>query len=300
MVIRIGTRGSLLAMAQARLFKSVLDLQFPGFSSRICSIKTSGDEVTDRPLHDIGGKGLFTKEIEEALLTNVIDVAVHSAKDVPGFYPDDLDIPCVLPRGPVSDVFVSEIYKDVNSLPTNARVGTSSVRRRVQLLAIRPDLEIIPIRGNIDTRISKMLSGECDGIILAKAGLERVGRADLIREELSPEVMLSAVGQGAICVQCRKYDRNIQSILQKLNCQKSYMTVAAERSFLKAVEGSCDTPLAAMAKYTNSDMMTMRCMLAADEKNMVFAERVFEEERAEETGYEMGVLLRHELHLHGL
>ncbi|QJC27639.1 porphobilinogen deaminase [Anaplasma platys] len=300
MVVRIGTRGSLLAMAQARLFKSLMDLQFPGFSSRICSITTSGDEITDRPLYDIGGKGLFTKEIEEALLTNVIDVAVHSAKDVPGFYSDDLDIPCVLPRGPVCDVFVSEKYQNINSLPESARIGTSSVRRKVQILALRPDLEVLPIRGNVDTRISKMQSGECDGMILARAGLERVGRTDVIREELPPEIMLSAVGQGAICVQCRKYDRHIQGILKKLNCHKSYMTVAAERSFLKAVEGSCDTPLAAMAAYVNSGMMKMRCMLAENAANIVFSERVFEEEKAEKTGYEMGVLLRHELHLHGL
>ena len=299
MVVRIGTRGSLLAMAQAMAVKSAIGAKFPELSFRVVSIKTSGDIHADVPLHDIGGKGLFIKEIEQALLDNIIDIAVHSVKDVPGFYSKDLDIPCVLPRGSVRDVFVSCKYRDLGSLPVNAKVGTSSVRRKVQLLAMRSDLEVLPIRGNIDTRMAKMKEGVCDGIILAEAGLDRIFRRDVIREVLSPEIMLGAVGQGAVCLQCRKYDRNIINVLQKLNCHKSYTTVLAERSFLKAVDGSCNTPLAAMARYISSDMLIMKCMLASEEGNMVFTERVFDEESAEKVGYEMGAVLKNELYLRG-
>ncbi|MFV9838891.1 MAG: hydroxymethylbilane synthase [Aaplasma endosymbiont of Hyalomma asiaticum] len=299
MVVRIGTRGSMLAMAQATAVKSAMVARFPELSFRVLSIKTSGDIHVDVPLHDIGGKGLFIKEIEQALLDNIIDIAVHSAKDVPGFYSEDLDIPCVLPRGSVRDVFVSCKYRDLNSLPVHAKVGTSSVRRKVQLLAMRSDLEVLPIRGNIDTRMSKMQEGECDGIILAEAGLDRIFRRDVIREVLSPDVMLGAVGQGAICLQCRKYDKSMVSVLQRLNCHKSYTTVLAERSFLKAIDGTCSTPLAAMARYISTDMLIMKCMLATEAGDMVFTERVFEEENAEKVGYEMGAVLKNELYLRG-
>ena len=299
MVVRIGTRGSMLAMAQATAVKSAMVARFPELSFRVLSIRTSGDIHVDVPLHDIGGKGLFIKEIEQALLDNIIDIAVHSAKDVPGFYSEDLDIPCVLPRGSVRDVFVSCKYRDLNSLPVHAKVGTSSVRRKVQLLAMRSDLEVLPIRGNIDTRMSKMQEGECDGIILAEAGLDRIFRRDVIREVLSPDVMLGAVGQGAICLQCRKYDKSMVSVLQRLNCHKSYTTVLAERSFLKAIDGTCSTPLAAMARYISTDMLIMKCMLATEAGDMVFTERVFEEENAEKVGYEMGAVLKNELYLRG-
>ncbi|MDB1135418.1 hydroxymethylbilane synthase [Candidatus Anaplasma sp. TIGMIC] len=300
MVVRIGTRGSALALAQAKFVRDAIHASFPELSSCIITIKTSGDAITDVPLYEIGGKGLFIKEIEEALLGNVIDIAVHSAKDVPGQYAQDLDIPCVLPRGSARDVFISSKYTDISSLPIKAKIGTSSVRRKVQLLAVRPDLEIVPLRGNIDTRISKMHDGVCDGIILAEAGIDRIARRDLIREILSPDIMLGAVGQGAICVQCRKYDRNMRRILQRLNCHRSYTTVLAERSFLKAVEGDCNTPMAAMARYISADIIIMKCMLSDGDGNVVFTERVFEEENAEKSGYEMGVVLKHELHLHGL
>ena len=299
MVVRIGTRGSMLAMAQATAVKSAMTASFPELSFRILSIKTSGDIHVNMPLHDIGGKGLFIKEIEQALLDNIIDIAVHSAKDIPGFYSEDLDIPCVLPRGSARDVFVSCKYRDLSSLPVNAKVGTSSIRRKVQLLAMRSDLEVLPIRGNIDTRMTKMQEGECDGIILAEAGLDRIFRRDVIREVLSPDVMLGAVGQGAICLQCRKYDKSMVSVLQRLNCHKSYTTVLAERSFLKAIDGTCTTPLAAMARYISTDMLIMKCMLATEEGNMVFTERVFEEESAEKVGYEMGAVLKNELYLRG-
>ncbi|KDB56004.1 porphobilinogen deaminase [Anaplasma phagocytophilum str. MRK] len=300
MVIRIGTRGSLLAMQQARIVKTAIETNYAELSTRIITIKTSGDMNTHVPLYDIGGKGLFIKEIEEALLDNIIDVAVHSAKDVPGIYSEDLDIPCILPRASALDAFLSSKYDSIASLPLNAKIGTSSVRRKVQLLAMRPDLEIIPMRGNVETRISKMQMGEYDGIVLAEAGLYRVSKDNLISEVLQPEVMLGAVGQGAICVQCRRYDRRILEILKKLNCHKSYTTVSAERSFMRAVDGSCNTPLAAMAKYIDMDILTMKCMLADDAGNMVFTERVFAEQNAESAGYEMGTLLKNELHLHRL
>ncbi|MGN7678740.1 MAG: hydroxymethylbilane synthase [Anaplasma sp.] len=293
-MIKIGTRGSVLAMVQAMEMKTAIENGFPDLVVDVVKIKTSGDIKVNVPLYDIGGKGLFVKEIEEALLEHRIDVAVHSVKDVPSFYAEDLEIPCVLRRGSPMDVFISAKYESVNSLPVGAKVGTSSIRRKVQLLALRPDLEIIPMRGNVDTRIAKMHTKECDGIVLSEAGIDRISRREVISEVLHPDVMLGAVGQGAICAQCRRDDEKILSILRRLSDHKSFMTVLAERGFMKAVNGSCDTPLAAMARYIDADrgLMSMKCMLARDHRSMVFLEREFSESAAEETGLEMGAELK--------
>ncbi|MGN7661802.1 MAG: hydroxymethylbilane synthase, partial [Anaplasma sp.] len=196
-------------MVQAMEVKTAIENNFPGLLVDLVKIKTSGDIKVNVPLHDIGGKGLFIKEIEEALMDYRIDVAVHSAKDVPSFYSEDLEIPCVLRRGSPMDAFISAEYESVSSLPIGAKVGTSSIRRKVQLLARRPDLEIIPVRGNVDTRIAKMHAKECDGIVLSEAGIDRISRREVISEVLHPDVMLCAVGQGAICAQCRRDDERI-------------------------------------------------------------------------------------------
>ncbi|MCU7611949.1 hydroxymethylbilane synthase [Anaplasma capra] len=299
-MIRLGTRGSVLAMLQAEEVRAAIVAHFPEIQVDITKIKTSGDVRNDRPLHDIGGKGLFIKEIEEALLSHRVDIAVHSAKDVPSFYHRDLDIPCILKRRSPRDVFISVRYGSVGSLPIGAKIGTSSIRRKVQLLALRPDLEIIPVRGNVDTRIAKVRAGECDGIVLAEAGVDRISANTEISEILHPDVMLGAVGQGAVCVQHRRCDKEIASVLKKLNDHRSFMTVLAERSFMKAVNGSCHTPLAAMARYLDSGLMSMKCMLAHDSRIMEFTERTFSEAEAENAGFEMGVMLKDELRLRGV
>ena len=292
MTIRIGTRGSTLALIQAQIVEKALQSKFPGTESSIVKVKTTGDIIKDRPLYDIGGKGLFIKEIEEMLIRGAIDVAVHSVKDVPGYYSEDLEIPCILPRSSAADVFVSFEYSNIASLPTGSRVGTSSVRRRVQLLAMRPDLEVVPIRGNVDTRLSKVHRREYAGIILAEAGLDRISKREVISEILPTDVMLGAVGQGAICIQCRKSDDAMIKILQELSHKRSFMEVLAERSFLRAVNGSCDTPLAAKAQYLSDDLMNMKCMLAENNGRMVFSERTFHECDAEKVGTEMGEELK--------
>ena len=295
MTVRIGTRGSTLALIQAQIVEKALQSKFPGTESSIVKIKTTGDLIKDRPLYDIGGKGLFIKEIEEMLIRGAIDVAVHSVKDVPGYYSEDLEIPCILPRGSAADVFVSFEYSNIASLPPGSRVGTSSVRRRVQLLAMRPDLEVVPIRGNVDTRLSKVYRSEYAGIILAEAGLDRISKREVISEILPTDVMLGAVGQGAICVQCRKSDAAMIEMLQELSDKRSFVEVLAERSFLRAVNGSCDTPLAARAQYLSDDLMNMRCMLAANDGRMVFSECTFQECDAEKVGAEMGEELKKSL-----
>ncbi|KJV68785.1 hydroxymethylbilane synthase [Candidatus Neoehrlichia procyonis] len=292
MVIRIGTRGSLLAMVQVREVESLLKQRFPKLSIQIVEIKTSGDSIVNVPLHTIGGKALFIKEIEEAMLMKTIDIAVHSTKDVPAFFSNKLIIPCIIKRNTPYDVLISLKYKHIESLPLNATVGTSSIRRKVQLLALRPDLHIVPIRGNIDTRIKK--SKEFDAIILAEAGLNRIGKQEFISEVIHPNKMLSAVGQGAICIQCREDDDKIISMIRLLNDHKSYVAIMAERGFMKAVNGSCNTPLAALAQYINCNTLHMKCMLS-NGNDMLFLERTFLESDAENVGFEMGLELKSRL-----
>ncbi|QXK93109.1 hydroxymethylbilane synthase [Neoehrlichia mikurensis] len=291
MEIKIGTRGSLLAMRQVYEVELLLKKN-PELIIQIIKIKTSGDNAVDVPLYEIGGKALFLQEIEESLLRNEIDIAVHSVKDVPAFFSDNLVIPCILKRNSPYDVLISSKYSSIESLPFNATIGTSSIRRKVQLLALRPDLRIVPLRGNIDTRIEK--SKNLDAIILAEAGLNRIGKQEVISEVIDSGIMLSAVGQGAICIQCRANDDKILSIVQRLNDYKSYMSIMAERAFMKAVDGSCNTPLAAFAKYIDDDILRMRCMLS-DSNSILFLEREFLESEAKKVGFEMGVELKNKL-----
>ncbi|QLK57788.1 hydroxymethylbilane synthase [Ehrlichia ruminantium] len=287
MKVYVGTRGSILAIAQAMEVKKLLYNYFPDINVQIVHIVTSGDINDKISLSEIGGKGLFLKELEEALLTGTIDLAVHSMKDVPAFYCDGLVIPCILKRISPYDVFISSKYQSLRSLPDNAVIGTSSIRRKVQLMRLLSSVQVIPIRGNVDTRILKLEAGQYDGIILAKAGLMRINKTHVIKEVLDPQVMLSAVGQGAIGIQCRANDYKMIDMIKILNCKKSYISVAAERSFMKTVNGSCDTPLAALAKYVNSDTLYMSCMLSNEEKT-VFSDCYFNECDAEISGINMG------------
>jgi hydroxymethylbilane synthase len=241
------TRRSALALAQCRAFVAKLQAAVPALSTTELQVVTSGDRIVDRPLAEIGGKGLFVKEIEEALLERRADFAVHSIKDVPGQLPGGLRIACVPHREDPRDALVAPRHGTLDALPTGARVGTSSLRRIVALKRARPDLEVVPLRGNVDTRLRKVDEGECDAIVLARAGLVRLGLAGRATEVLAPEVSLPAVGQGALGIECRENDPETQAVLAHLHDPETATCVAAERGVLVALEGDCKTPLAAHA-----------------------------------------------------
>lgn len=247
MKLKIGTRGSKLALFQANLVKDKLLKIDPSLELEIVTIKTSGDKITDKNLYECGGKGLFLKEIEEALLNKEIDIAVHSTKDVPGFLPEGLIIDCFLEREDPRDVFISSKYNSIDDLPNGAVVGSCAPRRIGQLKQIRPDLKFVTFRGNVPTRLEKAKNEEVDATILAFSGMKRLGLESEIKVVLSTDVMLPAVGQGAICVEQRETDKEISKLLAKINHEYTHTTVSMEREFLKSVDGNCTTPLAALA-----------------------------------------------------
>lgn len=251
-LLRLGTRGSLLARAQSGMVASLLEDRHPGLKVELVLFRTSGDQIADRPLHAFGGKGLFTKELEQALLAGSIDFAVHSFKDVPVTMPlvgqDDLIIAAVPAREDPRDVLISAGGLMIAELPEGARVGTGSLRRRCQLLAARPDLRAEPVRGNVDTRLRKCLSGEFDAIVLAMAGLKRSGLFDSgTMRPIDPSEMLPAPGQGALALQCRRNDASTRQLLSVLNDPTSANCVTAERELVRLLEGDCHSPIAAWA-----------------------------------------------------
>ncbi|MBI3709613.1 MAG: hydroxymethylbilane synthase [Proteobacteria bacterium] len=250
-LFRIGTRGSPLALIQAREVRVRLAAAHPDLAVpeavEIVVIRTTGDQVQDRKLAEIGGKGLFTKEIEEALLDRRIDLAVHSMKDMPTFLPPGLEIGCLLPREDPRDAFLSRRAASLATLPAGATVGTASLRRQAQVLNRRPDLRVVPLRGNVDTRLRKLDAGECDATLLALAGLRRLGREDAATAILSPDEMLPAVAQGAIGVEIRADDMRARDHLLRVNDAATEICIAAERALLAALDGSCRTPIAALA-----------------------------------------------------
>ncbi|NBC34094.1 MAG: hydroxymethylbilane synthase [Alphaproteobacteria bacterium] len=267
-LFRIGTRGSPLAQAQARAVRDALAASHPDLADpaalEIVVIRTTGDRVLDRPLAEIGGKGLFTKEIEEALQAGAIDLAVHSMKDVPTVLPDGLVIDCLLPREDPRDAwFAGSAMAGPAALPPGARVGTAALRRKAQLLAGRPDLRIDILRGNVATRLRKLEEGVVDATMLAVAGLKRLGRADLLRTVLEPVEMLPAVGQGAIGVECRADDTDALTRLAALGCAATARAVACERALLAGLDGSCRTPIAALAVAAPDGGMALDALLAA-------------------------------------
>jgi len=248
--LKIGTRGSPLALAQTQLLAEALKTQHahlraPG-AIEIVTITTTGDRIQDRPLSEAGGKGLFTKEIEEALLDGSIDCAVHSMKDMPTQLPDGLSIPCLLPRDDVRDAFFSLTAKTLDDLPKGAVVGTSSLRRQAIVLARRPDLQVVTFRGNVGTRLKKLSEGAVDATLLAVAGLNRLGQQHLIQHILEPDVMLPAVAQGAVGIEVRENDAATKKLLEPVHCHVTELRVTAERAFLAVMDGSCRTPLAAL------------------------------------------------------
>jgi len=262
--LRIGTRGSPMALYQAGLVRDRLCAAHPGLSAELVSIRTTGDREQTRRLAEIGGKGLFTKEIEEALLDRRIDLAVHSLKDMETVLPTGLEIGAVLARDDPRDALISRSGGGLADLPQRARVGTASLRRRAQLLRWRGDLEIMPIRGNVDTRLAKLASGEFDALVLALCGLERLGKAGLASEILAPEVMLPAVGQGALAIECRTGDGSLRQLLAPLHDPASAACVAAERAMLAALDGSCRTPIAGLAAITGDRLALDALLLAPD------------------------------------
>ncbi len=253
----IGTRGSKLALWQAEWVKAELQRHHPGLQVELKKIKTTGDKILDVPLAKIGGKGLFVKEIEEALLRGEVDLAVHSMKDVPTEFPEGLGLSAVCRREDPRDAFVSKLkdgtplYKSLAVLPEGAVVGTSSLRRSCQLLNRRPDLRVLQLRGNLDTRLRKLDEGEFDAVILATAGMKRLGVQHRITEILDTEVLLPAIGQGAIGIETRIDDRYTNNLLRALDHQETRVCVMAERAFLRRLEGGCQVPIAAYARVFN-------------------------------------------------
>jgi|SRR5271166_5366520 len=266
--LRIGTRGSPMALRQTALVRDRLVAAHPDLGGagavEIVTIRTTGDRVQDRRLAEIGGKGLFTKEIEEALFARHIDFAVHSLKDVETWLPDGLEIAYVLARDDPRDAFLSAKAVSLAALQEGASIGTASLRRQAQLLRQRPDLTVVPIRGNVNTRLRKLDSGEVDAIVLALCGLERLGELGRATEILSPEVMLPAVGQGALAIECRAGDEALRRLLEPLHDPGSAACVGAERAMLAALDGSCRTPIAGLAELTGDRLVLEGLLLKPD------------------------------------
>ena len=261
--LRIGTRGSMLAKWQAESVRKQL-LAATGIDAEIVIIKTAGDKLQLAPLTEIGGKGIFIKELEEALLDESIDLAVHSVKDIPTDTPTRLCFPAVCKRADVRDCLVSANGVSLANLRQGARVGTGSLRRQAQLLHIRPDLDFRDLRGTVDTRLRKVDSGEYEAILLAKAGLDRLGLSQRIAETLSPEVCLPAVGQGAIAVEARLKDAEVASIVGALDDAETRTAIIAERALLAAMQGGCQVPLGAWARMERGELLMEAVVCSVD------------------------------------
>ena len=261
--ITIGTRKSLLALWQSNYIKSCLEKQYPDCEVRLQKIVTKGDKILDVPLSKIGGKGLFTKEIETALLDGEVDLAVHSLKDMPTKLPEGLCLTAITERAVVGDAFVSNKYNTFAEMPARAVLGTSSLRRKAQLLAKRPDLDIRDLRGNVDTRLHKLDDGQYDAIILAAAGLTRLGYADRIKETLPCGFCIPAVGQGALAIECRTDNKEVRAMLEFLNHPATKSCTDAERAFLGLVEGGCQVPIGVHADVVTADRMHITAIIAS-------------------------------------
>jgi len=258
----IGTRGSQLALWQSEWVKAALMKQYPTLTVELQIIKTKGDIILDVPLAKVGGKGLFTKEIEEALLDDRIDLAVHSMKDMPAVFPKGLYIGAVPERETPEDVLISRKGLKLSQMPEGARIGTSSLRRSAQLLYHRPDFEILTLRGNVGTRLNKLETQKMDGIVLAAAGIKRLGFENRVTEYLAKDVMLPAVGQGALCIEMRENDPDVYALTRFLDHSETRAVITAERAFLHRLEGGCQVPIAAHGKLENGRLTL--CGLVAD------------------------------------
>ena len=289
--LRIGTRGSQLALYQANWVKEKLTHAHPDLNVTLIKIKTTGDKIQDAPLAKIGGKGLFVKEIEEALIQRKIDLAVHSIKDVPTEFPKGLHLSVITQREDPRDVFISKEGRPLGDLPQKAKIGTSSLRRQAQLLHFRSDFELIPLRGNLDTRLKKLKTMDLDGIVLALAGVKRLGLEEKITEIIPTEISLPAIGQGALGIETRQEDRKVEGQIQFLKDQDSWIAVSAERAFLKKLEGGCQVPIAAFARIIGAALHIEGLVGTIDGKRLVRHHRVGPVEKAESLGIELAEIL---------
>lgn len=260
--LRIGTRGSALALWQAQHVRTRLARL--GVEAELVVIKTSGDQFQSAQLAAIGLKGVFIKELEDALLSRRVDLAVHSMKDVPTEIPEGLVIAAICEREDVRDALLSRNGTDLRTLPEGARIGTSSLRRQAQLLWFRPNLCVVPLRGNVDTRLRKLSAGEVDAIVVAKAGLDRLGASERITEVLSPEISLPAVGQGALGIECRANDRSVCELLTVLDHPETRVAITAERALLAALQGGCQVPVGAWGRIQDGRLVLDAAVLASD------------------------------------
>jgi hydroxymethylbilane synthase len=267
--IKIGTRGSLLAKTQSTWVKNQIEAEHPDVTVELVIIVTKGDKILDVPLAKVGGKGLFVKEIEEALLRKDVDLAVHSMKDVPSELPEELHLGIIPKRENPHDAFISNKYAALTDLPQGSVVGTSSLRRRSQLAALRPDLEIVDLRGNLDTRLRKLDEGQFQAIILAAAGLNRLGMSPRATGYFNAKEMLPAVGQGALGIELRKDDAELLAGLQFFNDDKTTIAVTAERAFLHRLEGGCQVPIGAFAEVTDDQVELIGLIASVDGKEVL-------------------------------
>jgi len=273
LILRLATRRSKLALAQARAYVDTLKATDPTLQVEELHIVTTGDKIQDRPLQDLGGKGLFIKEVEEALLDRRASFAVHSIKDVPAELAPSLCLAAMPKREDPRDALLSREGASLADLPQGAKVGTSSLRRRTMLLRARPDLTILPLRGNVDTRLRKLAEGQVDAIVLAAAGLVRLGLAAQATEILEPDASLPAVGQGALGIECREDDEQVRALLATTDDQNTRICVTAERAFMAAVGGSCQLPVAAYAEREGTDLWLRGMFADADGSHARFGER---------------------------
>ena len=260
--ITIGTRGSKLALWQAETVKSELEKAHPHLKVQLKIIKTKGDKILDVALSKIGDKGLFTKEIEQALYDNEIDIAVHSLKDLPTELPEDLIVGGMLKRAEVRDVFISKDGRKLAEFTAQDKIATSSLRRKSQLLHFNPELNIVDIRGNVETRIKKMNDGHCDALLMAGAGILRLGYEEVITEFLEPDIMIPAVSQGAIAIEIREEDERIQWLIDTITDETTRMTTLAERSLLRELEGGCQVPVGCYSEV-NGEQIKLTGMVAS-------------------------------------
>jgi len=294
--LNIGTRGSPLALAQAHEIRDRLIAAFPELANagaiEIVVIKTTGDKVLDRPLAEIGGKGLFTKEIDDAMLDGRIDLAVHSMKDVPTWLPDGIVLPCMLPREDPRDAFLSNKAGSLAELPAGSVVGTASLRRQAQILNRRPDLTVVTFRGNVQTRLRKLDDCEVDATLLAMAGLRRLGMAEVAQGAIETDDLLPAVAQGAIGITCRADDARAHDFLAALNDEETFTRVTAERALLEVLDGSCRTPIAALARIDGERLHLRGLVARPDGSEVLETEREGPAAEADRLGREVGEELR--------
>ncbi len=290
-ILKIATRQSPLALWQAEHIRARLEALHTDLKVELVTFVTQGDKILDTPLAKIGGKGLFVKELEAALLDGRADLAVHSMKDVPMALPEGLNLAVMCEREDPLDAFVSNTYNHFDELPQGAKVGTSSLRRKCQILKQRPDLEIIDLRGNVGTRLSKLDAGNYDAIILASAGLKRLGLAERIRHTIQPEFSLPAVGQGALGLECRTDDQAVLDFIQPLMHSETNACVRAERAFNAYLEGGCQVPIAGYAVLQNGQIHLEGRVGSVDGKTLLKAQQIGASENAEQ----LGVALAQEL-----